>query len=296
VVRHLVEKRFPLDLKPSLDQVWQLYNDAKAAHWDPARDLPWAQLDASALPAEVREAAALVWSHRVWLGYGPLAATPALLVRFCLELRREADPKYFLSVRGTEEALHVDACVRFANRLGGYVAQPPDAAMVRLFDRATYAAALDGDVPLEALVAADMGLRLSIELGQLRAAAAASSDPVAAAVLERLAADKARHLAFGHLYLEARRDRIDAAVGEAAASRASQLLADELAGLTVPALSPAAPALAAAYARTAEAGLGAAPAEAALVAFREAVADARARLAAVGIGLPEARHEALGPL
>ena len=49
---------------------------------------------------------------------------PALLIRFCLEPGREADPKYFLTVRNTEEAWHVESFHRVAELCGGYLDRP----------------------------------------------------------------------------------------------------------------------------------------------------------------------------
>ncbi|UCE30698.1 MAG: hypothetical protein JSW68_11660 [Burkholderiales bacterium] len=282
MVRQLLERRFPLDLTPSIDGIWALYNEAKAAHWNPARDIDWSHFAPGSASAAARASAAVIWSHRVWLGYGHLTATPALLVRFCLEQRREADPKYFLSVRGTEEARHVDAALRYARLLGEYLAAPEDPAYAKLFERAGYVSALDADLPLEAYLAADVALRLSIELAQLEAALEhAATEPVARAVLARLAADKRRHAEFGWLYLQARSGRIEASAIAAAGERIDRLLADEAAGLTVPQIARGP--IAEQAARAAGAGLGVLGRDAAVVVLGDSVEAARARLAPFGI-------------
>ncbi|MFC3227940.1 hypothetical protein ACFOGJ_11900 [Marinibaculum pumilum] len=290
--RQLVEKRFPLDLKPSLDSVWALYGEAKAAHWDPSRSVPWAAFDAGRYTAEQLAAARLVWSHRLWLAYGHLAASPALLVRFCLEHRRESDPKYFLSVRGTEEAWHVDAAARFCEKLGGVVDRPANPAYEALFNEAAYAQALDGDMALEGYVAAQVAFRLELEVALLKAAAAATTDPVASSILGFMAADRRRHAAFGWLYLDARRDRLTDEMRTSAVAQLDALCRRELAGLQVAALAEPGLAddLAAACAVTAEAGLGAAAPDAAVAAVAASVASSRERLAAYGIALPKLEH------
>ncbi|MEQ8348579.1 MAG: hypothetical protein RIB84_17280 [Sneathiellaceae bacterium] len=290
--RQLVEKRFPLDLKPSLDTVWTLYSEAKSAHWDPSRSIPWGEWDAGPYDPGQIAAARRVWSHRLWLAYGHLASTPALLVRFCLEHRRESDPKYFLSVRGTEEAWHVDAVSRFLDRLGGAIGGPDTPAYAELFNDSAYAQALDGDVVLEGFVAAQVAFRLDLDLALLDAARARTRDPVALRILDFLVADRRRHAAFGWLYLEARQDRLTDPMREAAAAQLAGLCRLELAGLQLPALAEPgiADELAAAYESVAEAGLGAAPRDAALAAFGGAVAQSRAKLAAHGIDLPQLSH------
>ena len=298
--RQLVEKRFPLDLKPSLEPVWTLYNEAKAAHWDPSRAVPWASWDAGPYDGAQLAAARLVWSHRLWSAYGHLASTPALLVRFCLEHRRESDPKYFLSVRGTEEAWHVDTISRFCAQLGGAqggaVGGPANPAYEQLFNDAAYAQALDGDVLLEGYVAAQVAFRLDLDVALLQAARTETRDAVASRILDLLISDRRRHAAFGWLYLDARRDRLTAEMRAAADAQLAEVARLELAGLQVPAL--AAPGLADdladAYAVTAEAGLGAAPLDATLAAFAAAVAQCRERLAGYGFTLPPLEHR-LGP-
>lgn len=290
--RQLVEKRFPLDLKPSLEPVWNLYGAAKAAHWDPSRSIPWVAWDAARYDAGQLAAARLVWSHRLWSAYGHLASTPALLVRFCLEHRRESDPKYFLSVRGTEEAWHVDALARFCEKLGGFIPRPGNPDYEQLFNESAYAHALDGDVLLEGYVAAQTAFRLDLEVALLAAAGGETADPVATSILGFLIADRRRHAEFGWLYLEARRDRLTDAMRAAAEAQLADLCRLELAGLQVPALAAPGMAedLAAANEVTAAAGLGAARLDSVLAALTSTVAQSRSRLGAYGIALPPLSH------
>lgn len=290
--RQLVEKRFPLDLKPSLESVWNLYGEAKAAHWDPSRAIPWNNWDPDRYDSDQIEAARQVRSHRLWSAYGHLASTPALLVRFCLEHRRESDPKYFLSVRGTEEAWHVDAYSRFLDKLGGLVDRPANPEYERLFNEAAYAQALDGDVILEGYVAAQVAFRLDVELALLDAALAATRDPVASKILDHVIADRRRHAEFGWLYLDARRDRLSDGIRYSAREQIERVAKLEMSGLQVPGLAEPGIAgdLAAAYETTAAAGLGAASFEETLVALKSTVAQARSRFQTYGIELPPLTH------
>lgn len=275
MVVQLTEKRFPLDLKPSIAPVFALYSEAKTDHWDPSRSIAWPKEHAA------HPGAALVWSHRVWIGYGHLAEVPALLVRFCLEHRREADPKYFLSVRGTEEAWYVDGCLRMARLLGGFTARPDDDAFAASFDGAAYAEAMDGAVALEAYVAADVALGLTVECDQLDAAAAETSDAAAKALLERLSKTKRRHAAFGWRYLEARGARLDDTAKAAAAAR---LKAAGGAGSATIVPYLGAPALlVAAYEDAARDGLGAPSRDASLEAYEQSLAACRTAFANLGI-------------
>ncbi|MEJ0071862.1 MAG: hypothetical protein WDO24_27585 [Pseudomonadota bacterium] len=159
-----VERRFPLHLEPSIGSIRELYDAAKQARWDPQRVADWDGFDAVRYPADVRDAARLSWSRRAWTEYGGLAESPALIVRFCIEHQRESDPKYFLTVRSTEEAWHLDCCHRFAELLGGYVAAPRAPAYQALFNQGLHREALDIAMPLDAYVAAHAALQDGLDL------------------------------------------------------------------------------------------------------------------------------------
>ncbi|MSP66974.1 MAG: hypothetical protein EXQ96_02540 [Alphaproteobacteria bacterium] len=299
MVRLLQERRFPLYLLPSVDSIWELYNQAKRAKWDPSRSIPWDEYQPERYSQAERDAARLSWSRRVWAIYGRLAENPALLVRFCMEYQREADPKYFLSVKGTEEAWHVDCCQRFAALLGGFVAGPVNQDYGSQFNRGLHVQALDADVPLDAYVAAWATVADAIQLGLHHAAAADTRDPAAAAILARMVADKARHVAFGWLYLDQRAPGWDGAardqISHMAGDTARRLLTE---GTEVPALAPAGIAdhIAAADRLTHEAGLGAAGEEAALVAVRATLDTTRERFAGLGLTLANVVHPRHGAL
>lgn len=250
-----VEYRFPLHLEPSVDTVWGLYNDAKRSVWDPATAIPWAAPVAAG--AAEREAARLVWSHRAWLAYGRLSEGPALLVRFCLERQRESDPKYMLSVRGSEDAWHVDASQRLAERCGGLVAAPADAAYADRFNIALHRQVFSADESLDAQVAALVLDRDGLDAALLAAAEVGARDPAVRAALALMRRDRERQARFGALYLAGRvkhwspDDR--AAVAAAVARGRSQFVA---AGLLHPAAGSGPPDLIDAHERAAAAGLG----------------------------------------
>ena len=199
-----VERRFPLHLEPSIGSIRALYEEAKQSRWDPARDIPWADFDHSRYPKAVLAAARLCWSRRAWIEYGGLPETPALIIRFCLEHERESDPKYFLTVRNTEEAWHLECCHRFAELLGGYVTEPKSPRYRDLFNQGLHREALDASRSLDAYVAAHVGIQDGLDLELCRLHRDNAADPVARAILDRLVADKTRHAAFGWFYLETR--------------------------------------------------------------------------------------------
>ena len=281
----LQEYRFPLHLEPKVERIWDLYGRAKSDRWDPSRTIGWARFDASRLAPAAREAARLVWSHRVWLAFGRLSETPALLVRFCLERQRESDPKYFLSLRGTEEAWHLDVCHTFAERLGGFIAEPREAAYAARFNQALHREVLDADLRLDSYIGAYVALREELEVALIDAARACTTEPVMAEALERMLLDKRRHAQFGWLYLTERRAALDAETCGAIAARANEMLGRFYAGgLMVPGFAPAvAGEVAAAYETAAAAGLGTAPLAAQRAALERALDDARVRLSELGV-------------
>lgn len=278
----LQEYRFPLHLEPKVESIWEVYSRAKAERWDPSRSIAWNRLDGGALPAAAREGARLAWSHRAWLLFGRLSETPSLLVRFCLERQRESDPKYFLSLRGTDEAWHLDVCHRVAERCGGFIPQPGNAAYAARFNQTLHREVLDAELGLDEYVGAYVALRESLEAALLAAARASTTEPVLASALDLMLRDKHRHAQFGWLYLAERRAQCDPA---AIARRSQEMLARFYAsGLMVPGLAPdIAGDVAAAQEAAAAAGLGVAPLAAQIQAVRSTLVESRARFAALGI-------------
>jgi hypothetical protein len=206
-------------------------------------------------------------------------------VRFCLERQRESDPKYFLSLRGSDEAWHLDVCHRLAESFGGFVPEPRDAGYGARFNQTLHREALDADRSLDAYVGAYVALRDQLEVALLEASLAATREPVIASALQLLLRDKRRHAQFGWLYLAVRRERLDAPTRAAIAAAAAEMLERFYAGgLMVPGLAPAEAAdVAAAQEEAAAAGLGVAALAAQLEALRSALDDAHERFAALGV-------------
>ena len=292
----LVERRFPLDLDRSIDAIRELYEAGKTARWDPSRDIAWGEFDARAPGAPALEAARKVWSRRAWIEYTGLAETPALLIRFCLEPGRESDPKYFLTVRNTEEAWHVESFHRVAEVCGGYLDRPANAAWEPVINQTLYRAALDADRSLDEYVAVHCAVEDGLELELYEAYLANARDPVIKSLLERVVADKRRHAEFGWLYLASRAAHLDAAARASAGKAIGEWIAHvALAGYHVPSLAAFDTRDEAAAATfTAEAGLGAITPMAEEAAFAAYLSRARRRLAALGIDVAKVRHARLG--
>jgi hypothetical protein len=200
----LIERRFPLHLEPHMQTIRGLYHEAKAAHWDPEKHIPWAKFDAAAYTPEQRKASALSWSRRAWTEYGGLPETPAILIRFCLEHGGESDPKMFLTVRGSEEAWHTECCWRFADLAGKYSDRPASDDYAHLFNQDFHREAFEPGISVDAYIAVHSaildGIDLELNRGYLRHA----TDPVVVAMLKRMVQDKERHVAFGWIYLTER--------------------------------------------------------------------------------------------
>ena len=292
-----VERRFPLNLHKADDSIRSLYETAKAAHWNPDTDLPW---DGHALAKADRvdlEAARRVWSRRAWAEFTGMTETPALLIRFCLELNRESDPKYFLTVRNTEEAWHVESYHRYAEACGGYVDSPADPAWEAVFNQTLYRDALDAEVSIDAYVAAHCAFVDGLEYELAGAWLRNAREPLARAVLERCRADYARHAAFGWLYAERRAPSMDAALRERVASALARHIREiEFVGYHCAALATRIDASAESrdLDRVAAAGLGAAGAEEEVAVFVDWLARSRERFAELGLSLPPLEHPRLG--
>src|SRR5262245_34860197 len=209
--KRFLERRFPLRFASENPTLRELYRQAKRLRWNPETDIAWSRFDPAAYPAPVREAARLVWSRRAWGTYPGLGENTALLIRFCLESGSAGmDAKLFLSFRPAEEAKHLEACFLFAERLGGYEADPGDETVARASNHPFAQMALDPDLPVEAVVAAlgclDDQLDLNLCLSHLQH----SRDETARHLLRLVAADKQRHVLFAWTLLGDRLPRLDA--------------------------------------------------------------------------------------
>lgn len=292
----LVERRFPLHLEPAILTIRDLYHQAKKAKWDPEKHIPWADFDATRYGVEQLAAGRLSWSRRAWTEYGGLPETPAILVRFCLELEGESDPKLFLSVRGTEEAWHTECCYRFADTQGGYITRPSNPTYESLFNQDFHREAFDPGLTLDSYVGAHVAILDGIDLELYRGYLRYATDPVARAILKRLVQDKERHVAFGWVYLNTRKpkwtqERIAEIAGEI-----ETVLGDlEFNGYHCAWLVPenAAADVVAADRITRAAGLGALTPEEERAIFRRWYADTRSQLAKLGIAIAD-RSDRIG--
>jgi hypothetical protein len=295
----LVERRFPLDLARSIGSIRELYEAGKTSRWDPERDVPWAAFDRAAHGADALDAARQVWSRRAWVEYTGLAETPALLIRFCLEPGREADPKYFLTVRNTEEAWHVESFHRMAEACGGYLDRPAEPAWEAVINQTLYRQALDAERSLDEYVAVHCAVEDGLELELYEAYLDNARDPVVRALLERVVGDKRRHAEFGWLYLGSRAPQLDAAQRASMGKAVGAWIAHvALAGYHLPTLAVRIDtrAEAAAAAAVAAAGLGAVTAAEEEQAFAGYLGRARQRLAELGVEVPRLDHPRLGAL
>jgi hypothetical protein len=201
-----LERRFPLGLTESIPSIRDLYHRSKDAHWAPQIDIDWDGSDFDRYPASVREAAALSWSRCAWVEYTKLAETPSLLVRFCVEPGREADPKLYLTVRNTEEAWHIECCHQMAGRLHRYVEQPEDESFASFLNQEFFRDAMNAHNDLDAYVVARCVIADGLEHTLWSGFADNARDNTARSVLEHCVNDKARHAEFGWLYVAQRHD------------------------------------------------------------------------------------------
>jgi len=296
--KRFVERRFPLHFEPESPAIRELYSQSKGFRWNPTEDIAWTRLDPAVYEAPVREAARLAWSRRAWGIYPGLGEGTSLLLRFCLESGSAGmDAKLFLSFRPAEEAKHLEACYLFAERFGGYHANPGHEAIARASNHPFAQMALDPDVPLEGFVAAlgclDDQLDLNLCLSHLQH----SRHEIARQALRLIAGDKQRHVIFAWTLLADRLPRLAPERRPAVTAAVRDMLERViLAGYRNTWLLPpgAREGLLAAEALTAQHGLGASTVEQEKSVVRATVAQVRERLATWDIALPYVTHPELG--
>jgi hypothetical protein len=186
-----------------------------------------------------------------------------------------------------------------AERLGGYVPDPGDAALRQASNHPFAQAALDPDVPVEAFVAAlgalDDQLDLNLHLSHLQRA----RDEVVRQVLRLIATDKQRHVLFAWALLGSRLPGLDAAERARVAEAVREMLARViLGGYRNAWLLPAGARerFLAAEAAAAASGLGASTVAEERSVLRATVVQVRERLAAWDVAVPPVMHAELGPL
>lgn len=287
-VRLLVERRFPLEMNVTLPEIRNLYDSGKAGRWNPHRDIPWDTLVPESYDAPVRTAARRTWSRRLWAEATGLTETPALLMRFCMEIGREIDPKFYLTVRNTEEAWHVECFDRIAESFGGRIAGPVDRNYESAFNRNLHRRVMNAEQNLDSYVACFAAFEDGLELELARAWRVNISNAAIAAVLDHIIGDKERHAAFGWLYLTSRAPHWSAIERQLIADQlVAHIRETEFKGYHCPWLAPEhASAETEADAVTAAAGLGAAVRAAEEDTLANYVANVRLRLGEFGIVLP----------
>lgn len=297
----LVERRFPLKLSEAVPALRKLYHESKSDRWDPRRDVPWDRLDTARLTPEQRAAGAATWRRRAWVEGTALIETPALVVRFCMEIGREAETHMFLTVRNTEEAWQVESCDMLARALAGEGARPPARpstdAYATVFNRSSHRTAFDSRVSLDAQIVATCLFEDALERDLAVLHRQNAQDPAIAAVLDRMIAAKTRHAEFGRIYSAHRAPGWTQAEKAEIAERLGQHVRDvEFAGYHLPCLSSSAAAEAAADAASATAGLGAATPQAEGAVLGKVLAATRTFLDGYGVKLERLSHKALGEI
>lgn len=297
----LPEQRFPLELGVEVRKIRDLFRAATRNQWDPRTDIDWAALDGLDLDDRHRNGARLYWSRRAWSEYGAISESPALLIRFCQE-RREADLRYFFTIRTQEESRHAEACYLMAEKLGGYVPEPALTAFQKsVATHGVRKMALDPEVSLEAIIAALVCAAEEIAFDVFRHLVEITPNPVANQVLRLVMRDEVRHCAFGWAYLEHRVPRLspdEIAVVERAV--VTMFRDVELNGYHSSWLAPESEASRLeieADRLTWEAGLGATVEEEEKPIFVDSVRRIRAQFSPLGIKVPMFQHPKIeGPI
>ncbi len=294
----LPEEHFPLTLDSRIPRIRDLFHSATKNQWDPRTDIDWDRLDLSRYSEEQIFAARQYWSRRAWSEYGAISESPALQIRFCEE-KRPPDMQLFFTIRSQEEARHAEVCYMMAEKLGGYMEKP----VQELFQGsvATHGvrkAALDPEVPLEAIIAALVCAAEEIAFDVFRHLVETARDPVAHQICRAIMRDEVRHCAFGWYFLEHQVKGMspeELTVVENAVITMIEKV--ELNGYHSAWLAPENPASRAeveADRLTWEAGLGATVEEEEKPVFVASIVRIRERMKAMGITLPTFHHPKIG--
>lgn len=286
----LVERRFPVRLGQQVASLEDAYRKEKSASWNPVSDIPWDQLGADGLAQRDRDAARLMWSRRLWAAYGYLSETPATLIRLCLELDRPISPKFFLTVRNTQEACHIEVMQTMAEAYGGYLSNPASPSYAETLNLDLAQRVLHADTPIDAYILAHCAIKIGAEAELYELHRTAVTNDAIATALARIAEDKRRHAAFGWAFVMDRVEAWDTA-DRAAATAEIVRAVDEI--ILSGSLSPffAAPGVAddekAAEAHAAVAGLGSADEAQQRSTLARYLTATRERLHGLSIDLPD---------
>ena len=286
----LTEKRFPLNLGEEIPGVAKIWKMAKATNWDAVTDIAWDKLDTSKYTEEQLYAARVFWSRRAWSEYTGLAESPTVLLRFAFQGEREPQIKFALASKLMDEARHVEASYLMAEKLGGYINEPPEGSPRHRVIAGLRQRGMNIDYTPEAVIGCWHCVSEHFAVDIFRARWQHSTDPVAKEVLGRILSDEMRHINMGWEYLAYRLPRVSPEVRDNVRIAMIDVIENiELGGFHSSSMMEGGePDLFVKLdAIVAEAGLGAAPADKEHAASVESLATIRAKAAAVGVDLPE---------
>ncbi|MBN9472601.1 MAG: hypothetical protein ABS43_16430 [Bordetella sp. SCN 67-23] len=283
------EQRFPLNLGEMLPRVERIWTVAKGSNWDPVTDIPWNQLDLGKYTEEELYAARVFWSRRAWSEYTGLAESPTVLLRFAFEGDRPGMIKLALATKFMDEAKHIEASYMMAEKLGGYLSEPPEGAPRKRLVAGLRERGMNPDYTPEAVLACWHCVSEYFAVEIFRVRYHHTTDPVARAVLGRILADEVRHIGMGWEYLSYRLPQVSDEVRENVRTAMIDVIENiELGGFHSSSNVNEEQDL---FARldlvVAKAGLGAAPPDIEHEAFVSTLAEIRSKSAQLGIDLPE---------
>lgn len=199
-----VEKKFfPLDLSIHYPKLRDLWYQSGRLSWDPRRDIPWDEFDASKYTQEELDAGRLFWSHRTWIEYQGMFTTAAELLGYSLDGMKDFDHKLYLAMKTLEEGRHVEVSFMFAEKLGGHIKQPASDKLSKRIDYQLANRTIEHRVLSECDVIHHWsGEMVAVELFKGRYATA--TDPVAKAICKYILMDEARHIQSALIYLAER--------------------------------------------------------------------------------------------
>jgi hypothetical protein len=281
------ERRYPLSLVGT-SGIHDLYKAAVQDRWDAEKLVNWPELG-SAGSTESRANAALLWSHRSWLEYRGIRESETALVRACLDPDCEPGVKYFLANRGSTKAVASEAAWLAASSFGGFVSTAPGSAMARLLADDVARRGLHPDMDGAAFIGGHLLVGDLVDLAVLKQMRKATGDPQLEMLLDRLLADRERHVDFSIQYLDTKLKSLPADRLAHFAACVAPAIDRELAGFRVPWwLEPDlwTERLCEAYEGAGKAGLGGGSGTDMQAAAFGAVAEACDRLSALGVELP----------
>ncbi|MDX3907308.1 MAG: ferritin-like domain-containing protein [Pigmentiphaga sp.] len=283
------ERRFPLNLGEELPRVERIWTVAKGATWDPVTDIPWNQLDLAKYTEEERYAARVFWSRRAWSEYTGLAESPTVLLRFAFEGDRPGMIKLALATKFMDEAKHVEASYLMAEKLGGYLPEPPEGAPRKRLVAGLRERGLNPDYTPEAVLGCWHCVSEYFAVEIFRVRYHHTTDPVARAVLGRILADEVRHIGMGWEYLAYRLPQVSEEVRQNVKAAMMDVIENvELGGFHSSSnVNEEQDLFARLDLTVAKAGLGAAPPEVEHEAFVSTLAEIRKKAGELGIDLPE---------